>query len=179
MTSRSFTLQPFPGTAPPFPLEIAGAMARRGHTLTVRYELRGELAAVALPQAAASPVRRHGLWEETCLEFFLAPADSPRYWEFNLSPAGDWNVYAFESYRQGMRQELAVAELPCTVARASASVVLSLKVNLAGFLPAGENLEAAISAVVKGRGGGITHWALAHPGPQPDFHRRGAFLIKL
>jgi hypothetical protein len=179
MIPRSFTLQPFPGTRPRFPLGITGSISRQGRTLSLRYELRGSLAAMALPGPAERPLRRQGLWEETCLEFFLAPADSPHYWEFNLSPAGDWNVYAFESYRQGMQEELAVAELPCTVARVSASVVLSLKVNLAGLLPAGENLEAAISAVVKGRDGGITYWALAHPGPQPDFHRRGAFLIKL
>jgi hypothetical protein len=179
MTSRSFTLLPFPGAVPPFPLEIAGVMARRGQALTVRYELRGELAAVALPQAAASPARRHGLWEETCLEFFLAPANSPGYWEFNLTPAGDWNVYAFESYRQGMREEPAFDALPFTVERASASVVLSLNVELTGLLPAGENLEVAISAVIRGKDGGITYWALAHPGPQPDFHHREAFLIKL
>ena len=178
MTSRDFGLQPFPGTAPPFPLGITGLITRRGHTLTVRYELRGELAAVALPGGAEPPLRRHGLWEETCLEFFLAPKNSPRYWEFNLSPAGDWNVYAFESYRRGMQEEPAFATLPFKVGQAPAALVLSLQVDLAGLIPTGENLEAAISAVIRGQDGGVTYWALAHPGPKPDFHRREAFLIR-
>ena len=44
------------------------------------------------------PRRRDRLWEETCLELFLGEEGSERYWEFNLSPAGHWNVYRFEFY---------------------------------------------------------------------------------
>src|SRR4030042_7193941 len=40
---------------------------------------------------------------------------SERYWEFNLSPAGHWNVYRFASYRKEMREEPAFASLPFRV----------------------------------------------------------------
>ena len=179
MTSRSFTLQPFPGTGPRFPLQITGVIARQGTSLTLRYTLRGNLAAVALPGPAARPARRHGLWAETCLEFFLAPENSPRYWEFNLSPAGPWNAYTFQGYRQGMQEESAFAALPFTVQQDPTSLALAVEVDLAGLIPAAQLLEAAISADFKDQDGETTYWALTHPGPQPDFHRREAFLIKL
>lgn len=37
----------------------------------------------------------------------------------------------------------------------------------------------AISIVIKPQNGEITYWALTHPGPQADFHRRDSFLIEL
>jgi hypothetical protein len=179
MISRNFTLTPFPGEAPLVPLEITGAITRQGPILTLRYELRGDLAALALPDPADRPARRDGLWQETCFEFFLAPQNLPQYWEFNLSPAGHWNVYAFRAYRQGMHEESTLAALPFSVLRAPASLLVTLKVDVAGFIPPGQPLDAAIAAVVKDRNGAITYWALAHPGPRPDFHRRDAFIIKL
>jgi hypothetical protein len=179
MIPWSFTLQPFPGTRPRAPLEITGSISRQGRTLGLRYELRGHLAAVVLPEPAVRPLRRQGLWEETCLEFFLAPRHSRRYWEFNLSPAGPWNVFTFQGYRQGMQEEPALAALPFTVERAPDSLLLILKVDLAGLIPAHQALDAAISAVIKGQDDDTTYWALTHPGPQPDFHRREAFIIEL
>ena len=179
MTAQSFSLRPFPGSRPSFPLEITGSIARRGHILGLRYELRGDLAAVKLPEPAGFPARREGLWQETCLEFFLALQNSPRYWEINLSPAGHWNVYSFQGYRQGMAEEPALTSLPFTVQRGSASLLLTLEVDLAGLIPAAQTLDVAISAVIKDRDGEITYWALTHPGPQADFHRREAFFIKL
>jgi hypothetical protein len=179
MTAQSFSLRPFPGSRPSFLLKITGSIARRGHILGLRYELRGDLAAVKLPEPAGFPARREGLWQETCLEFFLALQNSPRYWEINLSPAGHWNVYSFQGYRQGMAEEPALTSLPFTVQRGSASLLLTLEADLAGLIPAAQTLDVAISAVIKDRDGEITYWALTHPGPQADFHRREAFFIKL
>jgi hypothetical protein len=179
MIPRSFSLHPFPGEAPRFPLGITGTIARRGHILALRYELRGDLAALALPDPADRPARRDGLWRETCFEFFLAPQNLPQYWEINLSPAGHWNVYGFEYYPQGMHEEPALAALPFTVLKKPASLLLALEVDVSGFLPPGQPLDAAISAVIKARDDTLTYWALAHPGPQPDFHRRDTFIIEL
>jgi len=36
-----------------------------------------------------------------------------------------------------------------------------------------------IAAVIKLTGNGLTYWALAHPGPAADFHRRDSFLVEL
>jgi hypothetical protein len=179
MNHGDFSLKPFSGEAPRFSLKITGAIARRGPSLALHYELRGNLAAVALPEPGDQPARRPGLWEETCCEFFLAPQNSPGYWEFNLSPAGHWNVYGFQGYRQGMQEEPAFASLPFDVQSRGDSWRLILEVDLARIIPADQALEAAICAVIKGKNGGLTYWALSHPGPQADFHRRDSFIIEL
>jgi hypothetical protein len=179
MITRIFTLKPFPGTWASSPLEIGGSISRQGQTLALHYELRGGIEVVALPEPAAHPQRRWCLWEETCLEFFLGPQNSPRYWEFNLSPAGHWNVFALEDYRQGIQEEPALASLPFAVRRQPGLWQLNLEVDLACLMPPQQPLDAAISAVIKDHQGEITYWALAHPGPEPDFHRRDGFTIKL
>ncbi len=179
MSARGFRLYPFPGTTLRFPLEITGTITRRDRTLLLCYELRGDLGALLLPGPAANPVRLDGLWRETCLEFFLAPPDSPRYWEFNLSPAGHWNVYRFRDYRQGMAEDATFAALPFSVQPEPALWHLTAEIDLAGIIPAHQALAAAASAVITDRHLETTYWALTHPGPQPDFHWRDAFLIDL
>jgi hypothetical protein len=47
------------------------------------------------------------------------------------------------------------------------------------IIPAEQALEVAISAVIKLRSGNVTCWALTHPGPEADFHRRDSFIIEL
>jgi hypothetical protein len=179
MKVQSFSLQPFSQADPRPAVTITGTITRRAHTLAIRYDLRGPLADLAIPGPADTPGRRHGLWEATCFEFFLAVQDAPGYWEFNLSPAGHWNVYRFAVYRQGMAEEAAVTSLPIGLRSRPDSLLLSLKFDLARIVPAGQALVAGITAVIQLAGGRVTYWALTHPGPQPDFHRRDSFIIEL
>ncbi len=170
-----FSLKPFrPGGCPPG-LEVAGSIARRGRALAVAYELRGPLSELALPARAATPERRDRLWDETCLELFLGIAGAAGYWEFNLSPAGHWNVYRFASYREGMREEPAFAALPFAVRRDGATLRVALDVDMAAILPAAGAIDFAACAVVRTAAGDVSHWALSHPGSRPDFHRRDGF----
>ena len=177
MTEQSFALQPFAPVGPRPGVEITGHLGRHADALTISYRLQGRLADVLIPAPLAAPARRHRLWEETCCEFFLALKDSPQYWEFNLSPAGSWNVYRFSNYRQGMAAEQAVTSLPFIVRRSPEALRLTLEVDLAGIIPADRGLEVAIAAVIQAPDGRVTYWALTHPGPQADFHRRDGFLI--
>ena len=73
--------------------------------LALDYELVVPADQLIWPAAAASPQRRDGLWQSTCLELFIAQPNEPRYWEINLSPSGDWNVYRLSGYRQGLQAE--------------------------------------------------------------------------
>jgi hypothetical protein len=112
MTVRNFSLEPFcsPGVLPD--LVITGSIVRCANTLAIDYRLHGHLEGLVIPSPASITARRHGLWQETCVELFLGIKNAPGYWEFNFSPAGHWSVYRFSAYRQGMQEEMAFRELP-------------------------------------------------------------------
>lgn len=179
MNDQSFSLQPFSAANPLPNLKIAGKIARRSNTLAIRYELLGHLAELVIPAAADLLTRKNELWAQTCLEFFVGIKNSPGYWEFNLSPAGHWNIYRFEDYRQGMQEEMAFTSLPYSVQNHSDSLSLALELDLDKIVQADQTLEIAISAVIKPKDGEVTYWALTHCGSQADFHRRDSFIIEL
>ena len=179
MKAQNFTLQPFPGTDTLPDLEISGVLSRRADTLLIRYLLVGAIIDIELPAPSKPASRRIGLWEKTCLEFFLAQRGSPGYWEFNLSPSGDWNIYRFEVYRQGLYEEPAFTALPFKVRKQSDSLLLELEFDLGQLLPVDRVLEAAVSAVIRTKEGQETFWALTHPGKAPDFHSREGFIVQL
>jgi hypothetical protein len=179
MSGQDFSLQPFSPLGPPLTIRITGHINRRPRQLAIRYDLHGPLAELMIPPPAAIPSRRQGLWEETCFEFFLGVKNAPRYWEFNLSPAGHWNVYRFTGYRQGMVAETAFTSLPLSLRRRPDSLEVALELDVGRILAADQPLIVGIAAVIKLAGGGLTYWALTHPGPEADFHRRDGFLIEL
>ncbi len=174
---RKFSLKPFRGEGKGLDLEVGGSIERRMDRLSIRCALMGDLSELAIPQPEGIPERKDRLWEETCLEVFLGPKDSERYWEFNLSPAGDWNVYRFDSYREGMREEPALASLPFGVRKKPEALEFYLELDTGKLLPAAEAIEVAVAAVIRTAKGDISHWALVHPGPRPDFHRRDGFKL--
>ena len=179
MNPIRFFLKPFPGEGNPAGLTIDGTIARRADALSVRYEVRGDLSKLSIPAAAEAPRRQDRLWEETCLELFLGTADSGEYREVNLSPSGHWNVYRFTRYRDGMREEPAIASLPIDVRRDSKALLLTAEIGIGKIVPAGKDLAAAVAAVIKTNDGGKSHWAPVHPASRPDFHRRDGFALIL
>lgn len=177
MKDRVFSLKPWPSAGLPPHLDITGSIRRSSNMLSVSYALSGPLAGLMIQEPADIPLRKNRLWEETCLELFLAPVNSERYWEFNLSTSGHWNIYRFTSYRAGMHEETAFRALPLNILLDLNSLQLSLEVGLERIVLADQALKVGISAVIKAIDGTTTFWALAHPGLQPDFHRRDSFII--
>jgi hypothetical protein len=177
--NKTCALQPFRGSTPPPGLELTATVSRQVNVFAIQYSLVGNLSELAIPAPALVPCRKDSLWEDTCFEFFLAAKHSPRYWEFNLSPSGHWNVYSFVAYRQGMQEETAFTLLVLAVRRQSDSLLLNLEADLGKISRADQAIEIAISAVIQGCDGHATFWALAHCGPQADFHRRDSFVVEL
>jgi hypothetical protein len=132
-----------------------------------------------LPEQTNQPARKDHLWQTTCFEFFVAPTGLPQYWEINLSPSADWNVYAFDDYRAGMREENAIASLPFTIQRQPTSFLLELAFPLANLIHPEQPIELAVSAVIQGCGGQRSFHALTDCAPQPDFHHRDSFILDL
>jgi hypothetical protein len=179
MNGRGFVLQPFALTARSAEITMRGSIARRADVLAIHFALRGRLMELVIPGPAAQPARRHGLWETTCFEFFLGVKEAPGYWEFNLSPAGHWNVYRFAGYRQGMAEETAVTSLVFRVRRRRGWLGVALELDLGKMVAADQPLVVGLAAVVEFRDQGLTYWALTHPGAQADFHRRDSFQVEL
>ncbi|HEY3491137.1 MAG TPA: DOMON-like domain-containing protein [Candidatus Deferrimicrobiaceae bacterium] len=173
-----FSLVPFPGQAFPPGLAVEGTLGRHEETLVFCPSISGDLSMLEIPPATGRPERRDGLWEETCLELFLGESGSESYLEFNLSPSGNWNVYRFDVYRKGMREEAAFDALPFQVDREKGRLALSVELDLGKLFPPGRPLSAAVAAVVRTVSGEKSCWALAHTSPRPDFHQRDAFRIR-
>ena len=179
MNRRTFRLVPFEASMAASGFRLGGHIAREGSALAIRYELSGPLETLLIPAGAPSPRRRDELWKHTCLECFLAAPGKARYWEVNLSPSGDWNLYGLSGYRSGLTPVHSIEALPITVEREERRLALEVRLDLAWISSPLEPLEVAICAVLEQRDGRLSHWALVHGGSGPDFHRRESFLIHL
>ena len=179
MHLQSFILKPFPKEENRPDIRITGTVGRRQNTLSIGYTLEGDLSHVAIPAREHARQRKDRLWDRTCFELFLGMKGSGRYWEFNLSPAGHWNVYGFTSYRKGMHEEAAFTSLPFHAETGPETFRLHVDLTIGKILPGGQAVEAAVGAVIRTRTGTASHWALDHPGLRPDFHRRDSFRLLL
>ena len=179
MTRQSFSLISF--ATPKIPkIAITGSVARQGAVLTLHYSLTGNVGDISLPSVSAHPSRKDELWRTTCFEFFLAIKDQPQYWEFNLSPCGDWNVYCMDAYRGiGFRKEMSIQQLQVGAEKGTDIFTLDTAIDLQSILPENVPLVVGVTSVIQTRSGDKTYWALTHPALQPDFHRRESFILEL
>jgi hypothetical protein len=177
MTKHSFSLIPFP--APNIPkISITGEISLQDNIVNLRYLLSGKIENILMPTAAVNPSRKDELWRETCFEFFLAIKDQPQYWEFNLSPSGDWNVYHMDAYRRvGFREEPLIQRLPFEIRNKAGESHLTALVDLQPILPPNQLLEFGITAIVQTIDANETYWGLAHTAPFADFHLRESFIL--
>jgi hypothetical protein len=179
MNNQTFSLQPFPYNESLTNLKIVGDIARNSHQLSICYKLEGDLKELAINPPSNTPSRQHKLWKETCFEFFIGVKNSPQYWEFNFSPAGHWNVYRFDGYRQGMQEETAFTILPFNVENQADKLALVLDVDLGKIISAEQAIEVGITTVIKDKDGEVSYWALTHRGAEADFHLRDSFIVEL
>ncbi len=117
--------------------------------------------------------RKSDLWKTTCFEAFWSIPGSEKYWEFNFSPLGFWNVYSFESYRQPQPPkesfEYHILDVRCTET--------DFQVKLSHPLIQTE-IEASLCAVVRLGSGELGYFSHKHAGKKPDFHLRESFSLK-
>lgn len=179
MNSHIFSLKPFGGDDSPQNFNITGNITRQDHQLAINYLLGGNLTEIAIATPSDTPVRKYNLWEDTCFEFFLAIKNSPQYWEFNLSPAGHWNAFHLDGYRQGLQEESVFTKLPFSVQHQSDSLIVALNIDLDKIVPADQTIKVAITTVIKYINGEVNYWALTHLGAEPDFHLRDSFVLEL
>jgi hypothetical protein len=172
-------LKPFHSDISTQPIDLAAKLDRHENILSIEYHLHGDISTLIIPPAVPNPTRKSLLWEHTCFEFFLGVPGMAEYWEFNLSPAGDWNIYHLDNYRQGLQEEVAFTSLPFQLALQPSSLVLKLELDLGHIIEPDQNLQVSVTSVIEPRIGEISYWAVTHSGETADFHLRDSFSIEV
>jgi hypothetical protein len=170
------SLHPFGLASAEFHLDFSSEITRGSQALQARFKLSGPLPALTIPSAKQNPERRKGLWEETCFELFISEPGLKSYFEINLSPSGDWDVFHFQSYREGMIREPRVQSLAVDSAFSENQGILKCDIPLEALSFTGKELQLGATAVLLLRDGSYQYWALQHAGAQPDFHRKESFV---
>lgn len=179
MTELPFLLIPFLDANVP-DITIKGKILRQNNLLTIHYVLTGKIEDIFLPSLSVNPTRKDDLWKTTCLEFFVAVEELPQYWEFNISPSGDWNVYYIDAYRRiGFREEMSIEWLQFETEKAANGFLLTADVDLNPIIRLEQILEVGVTAVIQTKEGRETYWALTHPAPEADFHQRESFVLAM
>jgi len=186
-------LEPFGGLPHPPDLTVSGQASRKGGRqaghqagrLELVWRLTGDLNDLVLPEPRESRRRCDGLWQTTCLEAFWGIAGQDAYWELNLAPSGDWNLYRLSHYRGPLAPVELAAAPPWQVRRTAGELEVAVELDL-GEVAGGDDpgvaglpLEVSLTAVIERVGEGVSYWALAHTGVEPDFHRRDSFGLGL
>jgi hypothetical protein len=125
--------------------------------------------------------RTDGLWNHTCFEAFVAPADAPDYHEFNFSPSLDWAIYRFSSYREGMSSAEIGRAPEISVRRRDDGLELQSAVSLGHLIGLRDapHLRIALAAVIEDENGRLSYWGLRHSPGKPDFHHPDGFALKV
>ena len=115
---------------------------------------------VAIPRPGDAGLVPTELWKHTCFEAFIArgPARKGPYSELNFSPAGLWQGFTFEGYREGGVPTL--SDIPASLGTASR----------AKEADGGESLVQRVTLPLRcarGRGGGGALAPCPPPLPPP------------
>ena len=148
--------------------------------LAVRFELEADMSRIVMPPLR-TPARTDGLWRHTCFEMFIGLPDSDAYCELNFAPSGEWAMYGFVGYRRGMTP-LEVRQPPRIAVRPMPRGLILEAITHLEQLPKpgpGAPLRAGAAAVIEEKDVGLTHWALTHPAPEPDFHHAQGFVLEI
>jgi hypothetical protein len=145
--------------------------------LDLRYVVQGDLDRIEIPPPGEAG-RADDLWQTTCFELFLRPAEGTGYVEFNFSPSGKWAAYSFARHREDMR-EIALSSPPvvtATIGPRALEANVGLALDTLGTKGA---CFLNVAAIVQEKGRDRSFWALAHPSGEPDFHDPACFTLKL
>lgn len=177
----SFQLRPFSLGVVEENLSLGGSLTRTSAGLVVRYRLQGSLENINLSSMSSidDGGRRHELWRHTCFELFFTTPGKAAYWEFNLCPSGCWNVYRFDGYRSGMREERMVAQPLCRLFNDTDLLSMTCSLIFSSIIDDACELDIGVAGVIEAADGSISYWALDHFGLEPDFHDPRGFLLAL
>jgi hypothetical protein len=162
---------------------IQVAVRRSSAELQLTFRLDGDIPRVTI-SPPSTPRFARDLWQHTCFEAFIAingqAGQAAAYHEFNFAPSGEWTVYAFRGYRDGV--PVADETLHPNIATRSTAnrpeLDAVVPLDRLSAIHARALLRIGLSAVVETIDG-LSYWALRHPKDKPDFHNADGFTLSL
>ena len=145
--------------------------------LTLHFHLQHKGDDVLLPPSEESIQRTDGLWEHTCFEAFVSQDDQQSYYEINLCPNGNWNMYRLTGYRENLQPEASIERMPVEINLTESSLELSCNISLDSLVEKDKPLEISLTAVLEHPVKGCSFWAWKHSGKEADFHLRDSLTL--
>jgi hypothetical protein len=147
--------------------------------LALRYLVEGDIERLFTPEPAEA-ARTDELWKRTCFEAFVRVGDSADYYEFNLAPSTRWAAYQFRGYRGEMADaDIDAPRIETVAGEARYELTALIDVSRLARLDPAADWALAVSTVIEDADGQVSHWALVHPSPFPDFHHAQSFVLDL
>lgn len=163
-------------------VSIIAAIEQQSPIITVGFWVKDHNAHIQWPEVLDTTNKADFLWHKTCFELFIGIKNTDEYREIHLSPAQQWQSYAFEEYRYPdtvppqVASDIQVTELKRTHYGLSASIDLST--FLAQYQVKCNDLYIALCAVIC-TNEGKQYYAIQHSSPEPDFHNKRDWLHEL
>lgn len=125
---------------------------------------------------SSRPVRVDGLWNNVCFELFVKPhGDQSKYFEFNFSREGHWNLFEFQDYRSG-KSEFPVSIEPTVETFLRGHDLFIFKAVIPRYPPIfTRTMKVGMTLILKSKMH-TEFFALKHCGEKPDFHLSESFI---
>ena len=127
-------------------IEIKASLEVNRERVIVEYIVTGELNNYIFENLKVKQQRANELWKATCFELFISPRESLNYWELNISTSKEWNCYAFDNYKENMREEKNISIPNIEITQKKDTYILSCELNfgIGGVSPEHSNFNLAI-----------------------------------
>jgi hypothetical protein len=143
--------------------------------INITFNIKGDIDKIDFPKVSSKPQRIDRLWEQTCFEFFIGEQNKDNYYEVNLSSSKDWNVFVFDKYRVGKRDELKIENVDISILKTKKSLNLSTIIDFSDLIHS-KKIVLGISAMIYDKSENGEYWAIKHSGEKPDFHSKANYI---
>jgi hypothetical protein len=153
--------------------EVSAEVFFSDGALRFHYQIRGRGADWPDLKEERLRERRDEIWKNDCMEVFWSE-NGTSYWEMNLAPNGDWQIYFFEDYRKKGCPEMSL-RLTDLKSRKEKDV-FHMEGKIGG--PRGSFLQVQLfqPTVILREKEGFLFWAPKHEEQRPDFHKMSLWV---
>ena len=121
--------------------------------------------------------RKDELWKSTCFELFIANSPSEEYYEINISPFGEWNIYHLNAYKVGFKEFREVSKPIIKMTKENYKYRLSFEIEFNQRIFNNEGLSFNLATIILDKNN-LRHFYSICPRKTADFHNRISWNTK-